>query len=291
MDIICTEMKGRLLLLTTLIGSLLMGCNEERTLDPTTCRVTSMTDQLDAAGKLTDQVLRSFTYTSGQLTQLSERNTDRQATLKLTYGSSGQLVSAADGAFMIAFEYGSGSAFPNRATTMQGTTVQATYELAYSAANKLARVFEDRQVVPANTFVRSREYLFTYDDNNNLITEKLKSTLVDRTTVEQQTDYTFATGMGPMTNFPQPVLLTVAALSQYVETMPGRFWQERVLKEYKSYNARNGVRSTVRESATFTPNMDENSRLVSLEQNTTSTSGSGQAFVRKNVHKFAYECQ
>ncbi|WP_157580200.1 hypothetical protein [Rudanella lutea] len=268
-----------------------VGCTDKPNPAPVRCAVVSVADQLDAGGRLTDQMLRSFTYTAGQLTQLAERNTDRQLALTVEYGANGQLLRASTGSFTIAFDYTSGQAFPSRATSIQGGNPQAVYDLAYSANNKLARVFENRQVLAPNSLVRSREYLFTYDDNGNMITEKLKSTLNDRSTVEQETDFTYGTGMGPMANFSQPVLLTVASLSQYVETMPGQFWQQRILKEYKTYNARNGVRSAVRETATFTPALDGDNRLIGQEQNTVSTTSSGQTFTRRNKLTFAYQCQ
>jgi len=284
-------MTVRVLLIAGLLTSLFLGCNSDDIPDPVLCKVVTITDQLDVNGRMTDQMQRTFTYTEGLLTQLGERNTDREVSLKLDYNAAGAVTKASDGVLTIMFATGASSTQPASATSTRSGTMQATYELTYNAANKLTRVIETRQVIPTNTFVRSREYTFTYDAEGILKTEKLTSTLLDRTTVEQETDYIYSALIDPMVNFTQPGLLTVVALSQLVETMPGRFWQQRVMQEYKIYSAKNGTRSTVRETATFTTKTDENGRLSGQEQNTMGTSVSGQTTQRKNKHAFVYLCK
>ncbi len=284
-------MTFRVLLAATLLTAFFSGCNKDNTPKAVLCKVVTLTDQLDVSGRLTDQIQRTFTYTESQLTQLSERNTDRQVNLTIEYGPTGGVSKASDGAFVLTFGSAAATTQPVSATATRNGAVQAIYELTYNPANKLTRVLETRQVIPTNSFVRSRDYTFVYDSDGILKTEKLTSTLTDRTTVEQEADFTYGTLVNPMTNFSQPGLLTVMALSQLVETMPGRFWQQRVIQDYKIYNAKNGTRSTLRESATFTLKTDANGRLSGQEQNTVSTSGSGQTSQRKNQHSVVYECK
>lgn len=281
----------RVLLIAGLLTTLFSGCKTDNTPKVILCKVISLTDQLDVGGRLTDQMQRTFTYTGNQLTQLRERNTDRQATLTIEYNTAGTATKASDGAFMITFGSAGSTTQPLNATATRNGVIQAIYEMTYNPANKLTRILETRQVVPTNSFVRSRNYSFVYDSDGILKTEKLTSTLTDRTTVEQETDFTYGTLINPMANFPQPCLLTIIALSQLVETMPGRFWQQRVVQDYKTYNAKNDIRSPLRESATFTTKMDENGRVTGQEQNTVSTSGSGQTTQRKNQHTVLYECK
>jgi hypothetical protein len=284
-------MTFRVLLISVLLTGLFAGCNNDDVPQTPLCQVVSLTDQLDVGGKLTDQMQRTFTYSGNQLTQLGERNTDRQVNLKAEYSGAGAVIRASDEVFSLAFGYAATSTQPVGATATRSGVIQAIYEMNYNGANKLTRVLETRQVIPINSLVRSRDYSFVYDADGLLKTEKLTSTLTDRATVEQETDFTYGTLINPMANFSQPGLLTVMALSQLVETMPGRFWQQRVMQDYKTYNAKNGTRSTLRESATFTLKTDQNGRLAGQEQNTTSTSGSGQTTQRKNQHTVVYDCK
>lgn len=284
-------MTFRVLLAAGLLTAFFSGCNKDNTPKAVLCKVVTLGDQLDVGGKLTDQLQRTFTYTGNQLTQLGERNTDRQVNLTIEYSPAGGVTKASDGAFVLTFGSAASTNQPISATATRNGVVQAVYEMNSNAANKLTRVLETRQVIPTNSFVRSREYSFVYDADGLLKTEKLTSTLTDRASVEQETDFAYGTLIHPMANFSQPGLLTVMALSQLVETMPGRFWQQRVMQDYKTYNAKNGTRSTLRESATFTMKTDENGRLSGQEQNTVSTSGSGQSTQRKNQHTVVYECK
>lgn len=281
----------RILLIAGLLTSLLVGCNSDKTPEPVLCKVITITDQLEVNGRMTDQMQRTFTYTDGQLTQIGERNTDREVSLKLDYNAAGAVIKASDGVLTITLNTASGSTQPVSATSTRAGNVQSTYEMTYNAAKKLTRILETRQVIPANTFVRSREYTFVYDADGILKTEKLTATLLDRTTIEQETDYTYDVLINPMVNFTQSGLMTVVALSQLVETMPGRFWQQRVVQEYKIYTTRNSTRSPVSESATFITKKDENGRLSGQEQNTMTTSASGQTTQRKNKHTFIYLCK
>lgn len=255
------------------------------------CRAVSITDQLDVSGKLTNQMQRTFTYTDGQLTQMSERNTDRDITLALEYDGTGRVTRASNGTTVVTLTHTPAGVHPTSATITHSGAVQTIYELVYNSGNRLTRVLETRQVIPTNSFVRSREYALVYDADGLLKTEKLISTLTDRTTVEQETDYTYGSAVNPMGNFTQPGLLTVVALGQRVEAMPGRFWQTRVLQEYKTYSVKNGTRGALRETATFTTKMDENGRLAGQEQSTVTTSASGQNTQRKNQHSISYECK
>lgn len=281
----------RVLFLFVTITGFFSACNNDDVPQTPICQVISLTDQLDVGGKLTEQMQRTFTYTANQLTQLSERNTDRQVTLTIEYNTNGKVTKASDGTFVLTFGNVTSSTQPASATATRNGVVQAIYELTYNAANKLTRVLETRQVIPANSLVRSRDYSFVYDADGLLKTEKLTSTLTDRITVEQETDYSYGTLINPISNYSQPGLLTVTALSQLVEAMPGRFWQQRVMQDYKTYNAKNGTRSTLRESATFTTKTNESGRVSGQEQNTVSTSGSGQTSQRKNQHTVVYACQ
>lgn len=282
----------RSLILTGFFITLFSACKRDPDIpDAVLCRVVTVSDKLDVNGQLTDQMQRTLVYTDGQLTQIGERNTDREVNLKLEYGAGGTITKAAEATFALNFGYTAGTTYPTSATAIRNGAVQATYEMAYSSGNKLTRVLESRQVLPANSLVRSREYRLVYDAEGLLKTEKLTSTLTDRSTVEQETDYNYGTLVHPLVNIPQPTILTVMALSLWVEVLPGRFWQGRVLQDYKTYNAKNGARGTLRESAMFTVKTDANGRVSGQEQNTVNTSASGQNTQRKNQHGFSYECK
>ncbi len=287
-----TTMMFRFRILAVFLPLLFFACKHDSDIPQAViCRVVSLTDQLDVNGRLTDQMQRTFTYSNGQLTQLAERNTDRQVTLALEYGPTGAVTRASDGTTVLALGYTTPATHPTSATVTRNGAAQMTYELAYNAGSRLTRLLETRQVIPTNSLVRSREYTFAYDADGLLTTEKLTSTLTDRTTVEQETAFTYGTTIHPLGNFAHGGLLSLLAMSQSVESMPGRFWQTRAMQEYKTYNAKNGIRGTLRETALFTTKLDASGRLGTQEQNTVSTSGSGQASQRKNQHSFVYECQ
>ena len=262
---------------------------------PELCTLIGTTDQLDAGGKLTDQTARTFTYSTVALNTLVERNTDRQAGLITQYDQGGSLTSASSSSLAIALEYAGASRKPFRATALANGVAQSVFELLYEPGGKLVQVNESRKLLFGISQTTDVTYSFGYDVAGNLLTERIKYTLLNKATVEQETDFSYdATTVSPYATFPERVLLTVTALALRVETMPGRFWQQNAMTGYKQYAIVNatGARGNLRESAVLTVQLDaDKKRLVSQQQDTQTFSGSNPTpQIRRNQHTFLWKC-
>lgn len=263
---------------------------------PELCTLISATDQLDAGGRLTDQIARTFTYSASSLNSLVERNTDRQAGLIAQYDQSGYLTQARSNSLVISLDYATGpSRKPFRATAFQNGVAQSVFELLYEPGGKLIQVNESRKVLIGISQTTDIVYSFGYDVAGNLLTERIKYTLRDRSVVEQETEFSYnTTTASPYATFPERILLTVTALALRVETMPGRFWQQNAMTGYKQYAIVNatGNRGTLRESAVLTVQLDaDKKRLVSQQQDTQTFSGSNPTpQIRRNQHTYLWRC-
>ena len=263
---------------------------------PELCTLISATDQLDAGGKLTDQIARTFTYSAASLNTLVERNTDRQAGLIAQYDQGGYITQASSNSLVISLEYAAGpSRKPFRATAFQNGVAQSVFELLYEPGGKLIQVNESRKVLIGISQTTDIVYSFGYDVAGNLLTERIKYTLRDKSVVEQEAEFSYdATTASPYATFPDRVLLTVMALAMRVETMPGRFWQQNAMTGYKKYATvtATGARGILRESAVLTVQLDpDKKRIVSQQQDTQTFSGSNPTpQIRRNQHTFLWKC-
>ena len=263
---------------------------------PELCTLISATDQLDAGGKLTDQIARTFTYSTASLNTLVERNTDRQAGLIAQYDQGGYITHASSNSLVVSLDYAAGpSRQPFRATAFQNGVVQSVFELLYEPGGKLIQVNESRKVLFGISQTTDITYSFGYDLAGNLLTERIKYTLRDKSVVEQETEFSYDTKTAsPYATFPERVLLTVTALALRVETMPGRFWQQNAMIGYKKYAiaTATGNRGNLRESAVLTVQLDaDKKRLVSQQQDTQMFSGSNPTpQLRRNQHTYLWKC-
>lgn len=281
------------LVFASVLLTAIVTCKHQRDPQPAVCRLTSTTDQLiEASGRLTDEMQRTFTYASAVLTSIAERSTDQEAGFLVEYGS-GRVVRAASGAMAVTLGYGSGTTQPNSATFSRGGKTASTFAMEYSPAGLMSRIVESRTLRPANSLTIERAYTFTYDNAGSLTTERARFTLVGGTVVEQETEYTVETKPSPYANFSERALLTVVALSQAVETRPGRFWHLHAPTSYRSYNLTNsGSRGSLRESSTFATTYDIDGKLISQEQNALLYQLSvPNPITKKNRQAFVYECE
>lgn len=286
-------------LLTGLFVSLLLtvglSCNrpDENDAQPTVCRLTSVTDQLiETSGRLTDEMQRTFTYTNDELASIAERSQNQEVVFQLEYTDK-RAVRAANEQNGLVFSYPSTGTLPNSATFTQGRSISSTFTMEYTPASRLSRVVERRLVLPANSLTTERAYTFTYDNAGNLTTERGKFTLRTGPVVETETEYTPDTKPSPYASFPERSVLTIMALSQAVETMPGRFWHLNAPASYKSYILNSvGERGPLSESATFAPTYDATNKLMSQDQTALLYQSSVQApITKKNRQAFVYECE
>ncbi len=288
-------MKLRSLLIQLFVPVLLTGifaCKRQRDPQPAVCRLISTTDQLmEANGRLTDEMQRTFTYTNAVLTSLAERSTNQEAGF-LVERADQRVVKATSGTMTITLGYPSATTVPNSATFSRGGKAASTFAMEYNPAGRMSRIVENRSVLPTNSLTTERIYTFTYDNAGNLTTERARFTLSNGAVVEQETEYTVADKPSPYTRFTERALLTVVALSQTVETRPGRFWHLSALTAYKSYNLTgSGSRGNLRESATFEPTYDTDSKLMSQEQSTLLYQLSNPTpITKKNRQAFDYQC-
>lgn len=269
----------------------LLACKRPSDPQPAVCRLLSTTDQLmEANGRLTDELQRTFTYTNAVLTSIAERSTNQEAGFSLEHVN-GRVVRATGGPMMITMGYASVATPPNSATFSRGGKVASTFVMDYNPAGRMSRIVESRAVPPANSLTIERAFTFTYDNAGNLTTERVRFTLMGGVVVEQETDYTVAEKPSPYANFSERALLTVVALSQAVETTPGRFWHLNAPTAYKSYNLTGSGRGNLRESSTFVPTYDGDSKLMSQEQNALLYQLSVPApITKKNRQAFTYQC-
>ncbi|GAB3642364.1 hypothetical protein [Spirosoma arcticum] len=293
-------MKPRSLLIHLSVPVLLMGifaCKRQPDPMPAACRLISVTDQiLDGNGRLTDEMQRTFTYDKTLLTSVAERSTNQESVFSVERADQRVVratgVPATSGTMAVTFGYPSATTPPNSATFSRGGSVASTFALEYNPAGRMSRIVENRAVLPANSRTIERAYTFTYDNAGNLITERVRSTLVGGAVVEQETEYTVATKPSPYVHFSERTLLTVLALSQAVETRPGRFWHLNAPTAHKSYFlTSSGSRGNLSESSTFVATYDADSKLMSQEQNALLYQLSvPDPITKKNRQAFVYQC-
>lgn len=272
--------------------TVLFACKRQPDPLPTACRLVSTTDQiLEVSGRLTDEMQRTFTYTNAVLTAVAERSTNQEAVFSIERTDQ-RVVRATSGTMAVTLGYPSAATQPSSATFSRGGNVASTFAMDYNPAGRLTRVVENRAVLPANSRTIERAYTFTYDNAGNLTTERVRSTLVGGVVVEQETDYTVAAKPSPYVHFSERVLLTVVALSQAVETRPGRFWHLNAPTAYKSYFlTSSGSRSNLSESSTFVATYDIDNKLMSQDQNALLYQLSvPDPITKKNRQVFAYQC-
>lgn len=289
------SMKPNSLLIRLFVSVLLTACFAcNRPLDPpSACRLTSTTDQLmEASGRLTDEMQRTFTYTNAVLTSVAERSTNQEAGFLVERIDQRVVRAAISGTMAIGLEYLPAATQPNSATFSRGGKVASTFAMEYNPAGRMSRVVESRIVRPANSLTAERAFTFTYDNTGNLVNERVRFTSVGGTVTEQETEYTVAANPSPYALFAERALLTVVALSQAVDTQPGRFWHLNAPAGYKSYNLTgNGSRGNLRESTTFVTTYDGDSKLMSQEQNALLYQLSvPDPITKRNRQAFAYQC-
>lgn len=287
-------MKTKILLIRLLIAFLpvaLLGCQPEENPVISTCLLTSATDQLvESSGKLTDELNRFFTYTGSKLTSITEKSTQSDAVYVVEY-TNDRVVRATNGQRVITLGYGSGTK-PTSSTLSLNGIVQSTFSMEYNESGRMTKIVEDRRVLPNNSLTTQRAYTFVYDNTGNLSLERARFTLNDGSVVEQETEYQFDTKPSAYKRFLELPLLTVVALSQPIETRPGRLWHANNCTALQSYNINNGSRSNIRESSTFTPVYDAENKVVSQDQNARLFQASVPNPVTKNNKQtFSYVCE
>lgn len=289
-------MKPNYLLIFLLVTASVTGfysCKQEYIVQTTTCRLTGTTDQLrETSGKLTDEMQRTFTYNGDALASISERSKNGEISFQLQYADK-RVVQATSEQDKISVTYAISTTVPISATVSRNGKTQSVFSMKYGSSGQMSRIVESRQVIPANSLTTQRDYTFLYDNAGNLTTERARFTLRDGLVLEQETEYTVANKPSPYASFPERSLLTVIALSQAVETLPGRFWHLNAPTAHKTYDLNaNGSRGTLRESSTFTPVYDAENKLMSQEQNALLYQSSvPDPVTKKNRQAFVYACQ
>ncbi|WP_338872388.1 hypothetical protein WBJ53_27825 [Spirosoma sp. SC4-14] len=287
-------MKTKFLLIPLFVIVLLatvLGCKEDNPVIQT-CLLTSTTDQLvETTGQLTDELKRTFSYTAGAVTSIAEKSKNQDATFTTTMVN-GRITTAASAQDILVLAYGSTTS-PTSCTFIRNSKTMSTFAMDYNASGQMTKLTESRLVLPTSSLTRQRVYTFTYDSNGNLMTERAQFTLTDGSVVTQETDYTFDAKPSPYKRFSELPLLTLVALSQAVETYPGRFWHINAPLTLKSYNLTSaGVRSNLRESSTFTPTYDSDSKLTSQDQTAMLYQSSvPDPVTKKNKQTFTYLCE
>lgn len=148
-----------LLITGMLLGT---GCQPDNPVATDTCRLSSVTDQLvETSGKLTDETSWSATYGTNGVNTMTTRTASQTATFGIEL-SDNLPARAVNGQDVVAMSYSMNS-LPVSATFTRGGTVQSTFTMQYGAGGVLTRIVENRQVLPANSLTRQRDYMFTYD--------------------------------------------------------------------------------------------------------------------------------
>ena len=288
-------MRPRLLPIPLFVTVLLTGmlaCKHKADPQPAVCRLTSTTDQLiDVNGRLTDEMQRTFTYTNALLTSVAERSVNQEAGF-LVERANTLIVRATGGPMTLLLAYPPTATQPGSATFSQGGKVYSTFTMDYDASGRMIRIVESRSVLPANSQTTERAYTFSYDNTGNLTTERVRFTLRGGTVVDQQTDYTFDSNPSPYTRFGERALLTLVALSQAVETRPGRFWHINTPLSHKSYFLNSsGLRASLSDSSLFVTTYDADGKVVSQDQNAFLYQLSVPTpITKRNRQGFGYQC-
>lgn len=270
----------------------MFACKHKIDAQPAVCRLTTVTDQLlEVSGRLTDEMQRTFTYTNNVLTSVAERSTNQEAGFLVEHTDQ-RVVRATGGTMAVTLGYASGATQPSSATFSRGGNLASAFAMDYTSEGRMSRIVESRTVRPANSQTIERAFTFTYDNAGNLTTERVRSTLVGGVVVEQETEYTVAANPSPYVHFSERALLTVVALSQAVETRPGRFWHRNAPTAYKSYFLTSaGNRGNLSESSTFVATYDGDSKLTSQDQNALLYQLSvPDPITKRNRQSFTYQC-
>lgn len=259
----------------------------------TSCQLTGSSDQLlGSSGSLTDELQRSFTYTDRKLQSIMEQSASKQALFTVEYGTS-RIQRAVNGQDVIALTYENATASnPTSASFSQGGARQSTFVMTYDATGRMTSITETRQVLPANSLTVTRAYQFSYNQTGALTGERARFTLTDGTVVEQQTDYQVEAKPAPYASFQALPLLTLVALSQAVETRPGRFWQPQTVVSLKTYALTStGNPANVLEEANFTNTYDSQGFLASQNQLSLLYQGYlPDPVTKQNQQRFTYTC-
>jgi hypothetical protein len=288
------HMKTKFLLISLFVAALLAGvnaCKSEENPVIATCRLSNTSDQLvESTGQLTDELKRTFAYNKETLASIAEKSKNQDATFTVTFTDS-RITSATNGQDVITLTYGSATT-PTSSTFSRGGKVMSTFVMEYNPSGRMTKITENRQVLPTNSLTKQRVYTFSYDTNGNLTNERAQFTLNDGSVTQQETEYVVDTRPSPYKRFVELPLLTVVALSQAVETRPGRFWQINTPLSLKAYNLTvTGSRSNLRESSTFTPVYDTDNKLTSQDQNALLYQSSiPDPVTKKNKQTFTYQC-
>jgi hypothetical protein len=281
-----------ILLFIPILITALASCKHSTDAQPAVCRLLSTTDQLiEANGRLTDEMQRTFTYNNALLTSVAERSTNQEAGFLLERANQ-RVVRATNGSMAMTLGYGASATQPVSATFSQANTDIATFALDYNAAGRIVRIVETRLVPPTNSLTIGRDFTFTYDNAGQLTLERTRSSFINGIVVEQQTEYTAGTKPSPYAEFPERALLTVVALSQGVENRPARFWHLNAPIAQKTYVLTNsGGRGNLRDSSTFVPVYDAANKLVNQEQNAFLFQLSDPIpITKRNRQTYTYQC-
>jgi hypothetical protein len=272
---------------------ILSACHNDDNAQPTpTCQLLSTTDQLvETSGRLTDEMARTFTYSNTAVTAIGEKSSNKDALFQLTSANQ-RVTQAVNGQEMIMLGYGSSTSKPVSATFTRSDVVQSTFALEYNSGGALTRIVESRRVLPANSLTTERAYSFTYDNAGNLTLERAKFTLRTGVVSEQETEYVFDSRSSVYSGFGERPLLTLIAMTQAVETKPGRFWHAKTPLSFQTFDLTTaGARSTMREATTYTPTYDGNGHLTSQDQTALLYQSSVPApTTKKNRQSFTYQC-
>lgn len=286
-------MRLSLRLLFFLLSIGFAACKNTDKADPTpACQLLSTTDQLvETSGRLTDELIRTFTYSANAVTAIGEKSANKEALFRLT-STNQRVTEAVNGQDVITLSYGTSTTQPVSATFSRSDAVQSTFVLEYNATGALTRVVESRRVLPANSLTTERAYSFTYDNAGNLTLERARFTLRTGVVSEQETEYVFDTHASVYANFSARPLLTIIALTQAVETKPGRFWHTRAPLSFQTFDLTTaGARSTMREATTYIPTYDGNGSLTTQEQTALLYQSSiPTPTTKKNRQVFTYQC-
>jgi|GEM_PF-1589617 len=256
------------------------------------CQPLSTTDQLvETSGRLTDELVRTFTYNASAVTAIGEKSASKDALFQLT-SINQRVAQAVNGQEMITLGYGTATTQPVSATFTRSDVVQSTFTLEYNSAGALTRVVESRRVVPANSLTTERAYSFIYDNAGNLTLERARFTLRTGVVSEQETEYVFDTHASVYASFTARPLLTIIALTQAVDTKPGRFWHAKAPLSFLTFDlTMAGAQSTMREATTYAPTFDSNGYVTSQEQTALLYQSSVPTpTTKKNRQAFTYQC-
>jgi YD repeat-containing protein len=226
-----------------------------------------------------------------KLQSILERSSINQEALFVVEYANGRLQKATNGQDVISMQYTPANA-PISADFSRAGISQSTFAMTYDEAGRMTSVKETRHVLWPNSLILNRTYRFSYDPTGNLTREHARFTLTDGTVVEQQTDYVSDSKPSPYTLFQALPLLTVVALSQGVETRPGRFWQQQATLASTTYSLTStGTRGTLLEEADFVNRYDDQGHLSEAKKRSKLYQGMmPDPVTKQNQQNFTYTC-